>query len=67
MRMAAVKALVTLGDARAIEPLRAVEEREAIDAIQSAARSGRRTLEEKVGEEKQDAKKEKQVSTGAAH
>ena len=67
VRMAAVKALVTLGDARAIEPLRAVEEREAIDAIQSAARSGRRTLEEKVGEEKQDAKKEKQVSTGAAH
>jgi aminopeptidase N len=67
VRLAAVKALAVLGDARAIEPLRAVEEREAIDSIQGAARSSRRALEEKVEEEKQDAKKEKQVSSGAAH
>jgi aminopeptidase N len=59
VRLASVKALAILGDARAIEPLRAVEEREAIDAIQSAARASRRTLEEKVEEEKQDGKKEK--------
>lgn len=59
VRLAAVKALAILGDARAIAPLRAVEEREAIDAIQSAARASRRTLEKKVEEGKQDGKKEK--------
>jgi aminopeptidase N len=67
VRLAAVRALSILGDTRAIAPLRAVEEREAIDAIQSAARSTRRMLEEKVEEGKQDGKKEKQVSTGTAH
>lgn len=59
VRVAAVRALATLGDVRAIASLSAVEEREAIDAIQSAARASRRTLEEKVEEGKQDGKKEK--------
>lgn len=59
VRLAAVKALATLGDARALPLLRAMEEREALDAIQSAARASRRTLEEKVEEGKGDGKKEK--------
>jgi aminopeptidase N len=59
VRVAAVRALATLGDVRAIGLLSAVEEREAIDTIQSAARASRRTLEEKVEEGKQDGKKEK--------
>jgi aminopeptidase N len=59
VRLAAVKALAILGDARAIASLLAVEEREAIDTIQGAARSSRRTLEEKVEEGKRDGKKEK--------
>lgn len=67
VRLAAVKALATLGDVRAIAPLNDAMEREAIDAIQSAALASIRTLEEKVEEEKQDAKKEKPVSTGTAH
>ncbi|HKS29255.1 MAG TPA: M1 family aminopeptidase [Pyrinomonadaceae bacterium] len=59
VRVAAVKALAALGDARAIPSLINVEEREAIDAIQSAARASRRALEEKAEEGKQDGKKEK--------
>jgi aminopeptidase N len=59
VRVAAVRALAALGDVRAIASLSAVEEREAIDAIQSAARASRRTLQEKVEEGKQDGKKEK--------
>jgi aminopeptidase N len=67
VRLAAVKALAILGDERAIDALRRVEEREAIDAIQGAARACRRTLEEKGVEGKQNGKKEKPVSTGSAH
>ncbi|MBD0369529.1 MAG: HEAT repeat domain-containing protein [Pyrinomonadaceae bacterium] len=59
VRLAAVKALAVLGDPRAIAPLQSVVEREAIDAIQSAALGSRRALEEKVEEGKQDGKKEK--------
>lgn len=58
VRVAAVKALSTLGDEHAIPALRAVDEREAIDVIRSAARASIRTLEEKVEEEKRDGKKE---------
>jgi HEAT repeat protein len=67
VRLAAVKALAVLGDVRAIGPLNDAMEREAIDALQSAALASRRTLEEKVEEGKQDGKKEKPVSTGTAH
>lgn len=67
VRVAAVKALAILGDARAIAPLKSVDEREAIDIIRSAARGSIRALEEQAEEEKQDGKKEKQVSTGASH
>ena len=67
VRVAAVRALSVLGDERAIPALRAVDEREAIDVIRSAARSSIKTLEEKVEEEKRDGKKEKPVSTGTAH
>jgi aminopeptidase N len=59
VRFAAIKALSTLGDVRAIAPLQRVYEREAIDALQGAARASIRTLEEKLEEEKQDGKKEK--------
>ena len=47
LRVAAVKALGVLADERAIAPLRAVEQREVIDVIKSAARGVIRTLEEK--------------------
>jgi HEAT repeat protein len=67
IRVAAVRALSVLGDERAIPALRAVDEREAIDVIRSAARSSIKTLEEKVEEENRDGKKEKPVSTGTAH
>jgi aminopeptidase N len=67
IRVGTIKALATLGDVRAIAPLKTVDEREAIDIIRSAARASIRTLEEKAVEEKQDGKKEKQVSSGAAH
>jgi aminopeptidase N len=67
VRFAAIKALAVLGDERAIPALKAVDDREALDFLKTAARSGIRALEEKVGEEKQDGKKEKQVSAGTAH
>lgn len=59
VRLAAVKALTVLNDPRAIAALRAVDEREAIDIIRSAARGSIRTLEEKAKKREENGKKEK--------
>lgn len=59
VKLAAIKALGVLGDERAIAPLRALDEREAIDILRSAARGTIRTLEEKGKEGKKNGKKEK--------
>lgn len=48
VRLAAVKALALLGDKRAVGPLRATDQREAIHIIKSAARGSIRMLEEKA-------------------
>jgi aminopeptidase N len=59
VRLSAVKALAVLDDERAIASLRAVDEREAIHIIRSAARAGLRTLEEKAKKREENGKKEK--------
>jgi len=59
VRLSAVKALAVLDDARAAAALRAVDEREAIDIIRSAARGAVRTLEEKAKKREENGKKEK--------
>jgi HEAT repeat protein len=59
VRLSAVKALAVLDDERAAAPLRAVDEREAIDIIRSAARASLRTLEEKAKKREEHGQKEK--------
>jgi HEAT repeat protein len=59
VRLASVKALAVLDDPRAVPALRAVDEREAIDIIRSAARGSIRTLEEKAKKREENGKKEK--------
>ncbi len=59
VRLASVKALAVLDDLRAIPALRAVDEREAIDIIRSAARGSIGTLEEKAKKREENGKKEK--------
>lgn len=59
VRLTAVKALAVLDDPRAIPALRAVDEREAIDIIRSAARGCIRMLEEKAKKREENGKKEK--------
>ncbi|HYE66455.1 MAG TPA: M1 family aminopeptidase [Pyrinomonadaceae bacterium] len=58
VRLAAVKALAVLGDERAVAPLRATEQREAIHILKSAARESIRVLEEKARKGRGDGKKE---------
>jgi aminopeptidase N len=67
VRLAAVKALGVLGDERAAPHLRAVDEREAIHLLRSAARASIRSLEEKAKKREENGKEEKQVLTGKAH
>lgn len=59
VRLGAVKALAVLDDDRAAAALRAVDEREAIDIIRSAARGVVRTFEEKAKKREENGKKEK--------
>jgi HEAT repeat protein len=59
VRLAAVKALTLLGDGRAIGPLKALDAREAVHIIKSAARSGVRTIEEQMEKGKDIGEKEK--------
>jgi HEAT repeat protein len=59
VRLSAVKALGVLDDERAVQALRAVDEREAIDIIRSAARGIARTLEEKAKKREENGQKEK--------
>jgi aminopeptidase N len=59
VRLAAVRALALLGDERAIGPLHALDQREAVHIIKSAARSGIRKLEEQIEKGKDIGKKEK--------
>jgi aminopeptidase N len=59
VRLSAIKALAVLGDERAIPALRAVDEREAIEIIRSAARASLRTLEEKAKKREENGQKEK--------
>lgn len=58
-RLGAIKALAILGDRRAIGPLRALDAREAVHILKSAARSSIRTLEEQIEKGNGSAKKEK--------
>jgi HEAT repeat protein len=67
VRLAAVKALGVLGDERAVGHLRAVDEREAIHLLRSAARASIRSLEEKAKKREANGKEEKQALTGKAH
>jgi aminopeptidase N len=67
VRLAAIKALGLLGDERAAQHLRGVDEREAIHLLRSAARSSIRSLEEKAKKREENGKEEKQVFTGKAH
>jgi hypothetical protein len=59
VRVAAIKALGTLGDARAIPALHAMDEREAIHLVKSSARGVIRALKEKAGKGTLHGKKEK--------
>jgi aminopeptidase N len=59
VRLAAVRALAQLGDERAIGPLHALDQREAVHILKSAARSSIRKLEEQMEKGKDSGKKEK--------
>jgi aminopeptidase N len=59
VRLAAVKALALLGDERAIGPLRALDGREAVHILKSAARASIRKIEEQIEKGKDSGKKEK--------
>lgn len=58
-RLAAIKAMAVLGDERAIGALKAVDEREALGAVRSAARGSIRQLEQKMKKGSKDGKEEK--------
>lgn len=59
IRLSAIKALGLLGDERAPQHLRAVDEREAIHLLRSAARNSIRTLEETAKKREENGKEEK--------
>jgi aminopeptidase N len=59
VRLVAVKALALLGDGRAIGPLQALDGREAVHILKSAARSAIRRIEEQIEKGKDIGEKEK--------